>query len=187
MNKYFLNLLLLICFSATGFGQTKVVLVNGDAKLVELSGSDVTTIKKDLPRHMRGYEKPSYDLFKKRSPLAELSSPVAVNELGGDIVPSSKSESISNAIYFDSNSAILTDQAIAALKRWSTELKSKGNQTVLLKSFYKEGNTKSQQLVANRLDACKRYLELNGVQSSLIFTTFTGADNLVDYITVNLQ
>ena len=159
----------------------KVVLVNGEAAAVELEGSQVTAINRQLPNYMRGFIKPGSDIFLK-APLFPGEEAAVAEDTGVE-----KPVLLANAVFFENNSAILSNKTIESLKKYAQTAQKNGPKTIILKSWYEVGNENSQELVNNRLEACKEFLEINGVQGSLIFTSFTGADEETDYVTVTFQ
>ncbi|MBT8229681.1 MAG: hypothetical protein KJO50_05430 [Bacteroidia bacterium] len=171
-----------ISFSYT---QEKVILVNGNATKVELEGSKIVAIRGQLPNYMRGYIKPKSDIFKKTMPLSERE---AYQGAESEIETFEPLPLVAeNALYFNENMATLTDNTMTALKRYAQTVKSGEARTVSLKAWYTLGDTSSQRLVANRLDACKSFLEVNGVPSNLIFTSFTAAGELSEYVEITFQ
>ncbi len=163
-----------------------VVLVNGNATKVDLDGSDVVALHEELPRYMRGFEKAPYDGFMKTMPLSNIED-IIVAEDSGDIIYENDPSLPPNALYFDPDLATLTKSTIAALKNYATMIKESNSKSVILKSWYKLGDINSQELISNRLEACKQYLEINGIQGSLIFTSFTASKNATDYVSINYQ
>lgn len=185
MFRYLLSILFLAVSLSASFSQEKVVLVNGNATKVELDGSTIIAIHEKVPGYMRGYIKPKSDIFKKTMPLSDRESYKGADAEIEIFEP--LPIVAENALYFDQNMATLTDNTMTALKKHAETIKSGGVKTVSLKAWYKLGDESSQHLVANRLDACKRFLELNGVQSNLIFTSFTAAKDISEYVEISFQ
>ena len=185
MNKSIINLIGLLFIASVSMSQ-KVVLINGNAAQVELNGSEVVSISKIMPDYMIGYKKAPADAFKKNNPIAEPEN-VYVAEDTGQAIPGITTDSALNEMTFAANKATLTDSTMEALKRYARKILEEKSSSVSLKSWHKLDDPVSQQLASNRLDACKRFLEINGVQGSLIFTSFTATHNPVDYVTISLQ
>ena len=138
-----------------------------------------------MPGYMAGYIKPSKDLFTLVEPQLEseanliaAAEPTEVPELP---------IKLANSLDFEAGSAILSNEAIADIQKFAHKAKSGGNKTIILQAYYKTGDTSSQELTINRLDACKQLLQINGVQSSLIFTTFSGSNSPGDSVSVTFQ
>ena len=184
MNNKLIMLILVLLFAGSTQAQ-KVVLINGNAKKVTIKNGEITAIEKDMPGYMAGYLKPSKDIFTLMdlqlaadSALIAEAQPTEVNALP---------VKLANSLEFESGSAILTSQTVATIKQYADKIKSGEQKTIILQSYYKTGDTSSQELTINRLEACKQLLEINGVQGSLIFTTFSGSNSPGDFVSVTFQ
>ncbi|NNE26629.1 MAG: hypothetical protein HKN09_07280 [Saprospiraceae bacterium] len=184
MNTKLIMLILVLLFAGSTQAQT-VVLVNGNAKRVALKNGEIVSIDKDMPGYMAGYIKPKNDIFTLVNPQLESSEELLAATEPTEV--EARPIKLANSLEFESGSAILSNETIEAIKQYAEKAKSEPNKTIILQAYYKTGDTSSQDLTLNRLDACKQLLELNGVQSSLIFTTFSGSNAPGDYVDVTFQ
>lgn len=173
----------LICASMLT-GQSTIVLINEVPTRVEVDNGELTSINETVPSYMRGYEKAPGDAFRKLWPGEVLPARAADSNESGAAVASEEAD---HALNFRAYSSSLTAKTKANLDKLAEEIKSKGSSTVLLKSSYKVGDLSSQQLTINRLKACKDYLEANGIQGSIILTSFTGEETQANHVTADIK
>jgi hypothetical protein len=182
-NNYLFIFLLFASFLS---GQSTVVLINEVPTRVEIDGGEITAINEKVPSYMRGYEKSPKDAFRKLWPGEDL--PVlADNQTDGDAIAESNAVLPKEAISFKANSYELGEDTKANLAKLAQQIREENRTSVVLKSWYKIGDFQSQDLTINRLDACKDFLVTNGVQGSLIVTSFTGTEKQVNHVQATLK
>ncbi len=192
-------LLSLVLTTHLGISQSAVILINEKPTRVVLKNGDIAEVKNLVPRYMDGYKRSPKDDFIKL-PFEFLNDNRAMASSTSDtpvIEEFIVSESVNNenyeeditdsedkAVYFDFDSAILTAEALEAIKSYSTEIKENKIQSILLKSWYKSGDSNSYELINNRLTACRQYLEANGVPSNLILTSTVGSNRESRFVSI---
>lgn len=193
-----LPFLFVICaflFTTNAHSQV-IVLINEVATRVDHVDGDLEKLYEEIPDYMDGFEKSPYDMFTKVPPrlLSELtaSNDIAVVERtktadANNLVDSDKTEEDNNAIYFKSNSVTIGKKYTTKIGDFSKEVTSGKARSVLLKSWYKTDDDASQDLAKQRLEACKKYMEKEGVPSNLILTSVIGSNKASNYVSVLLQ
>lgn len=188
---------MLTLFTQLGLTQSAIVLINEQPTRVKLEDGEITTVYEKVPNHMDGFAKAPEDAFSKLE-LSQFNADVpavADNDTTESdtediqILDDSHLEvaNIDESVNFDYDSAILTPGALTTIKSYASVIKSNDKYTVMLKSWYKSGDQRSQELVKNRLDACKAYLEANGVPSNIIVTSMIGSNRESKFVSVILN
>ncbi len=90
-------------------------------------------------------------------------------------------------ILFESKSALLITTALKDLDGYADKIKAGEASSVVLESFYRRGDRKSEELVKNRMEACKQYLELKGVPINIIATNISQSMRETEKISVTLR
>lgn len=174
-----------------------IVLLNGVPTKVMLEGTKIVSIGESVDAHMAGYaaatteieysdnpdfiDATSTDSYRKPSSTAIASTPVTsapTAAVDTPTPPKVKPEAVlpavekplvaGNYFNFSGNSALLSASAIDQIKEYSQKILTGEASSVLLESFFDASNKRSEELVQNRLDACKRYFEVNGIANNLV-------------------
>ena len=169
--------------------KTAIGLINEQPMRLFIKDGEITEIKSLVPGYMAGYQKAPVDNFQKVAlqPIEyfKASDSVAVAALKGGNAKTDKA--LSQSINFDFESAILSDLALETIEACAELLKSGSARSILLKSWYKDGDQQSEELVSNRLEACRQYLETKGVASNIILTSLIGSGRESRFISVVLN
>jgi len=184
--------------------KTAIVLINEQPTRVVIKDGEITEIKSLVPGYMTGYQKAQADKFQK-VPLQSIeylkaSDSVVIaaykgeNSIPDSIAPEDKTstatksdKALSQSVNFDFESAILSDLALETIEAYAELLNSGSARSILLKSWYKDGDQKSEELVRNRLAACRQYLETRGVASNIILTSLIGSNRESRIVSVVLN
>ena len=167
----FLSLTVIVFMYCGIMNAQKTVLVNGEATLVTLSNNDIASVKGSKANHMSGYAQPSSDIYKKVKPRignsvpSTRTIPAPVSNTKEPLMRNTESVS-----FADGNSDV-SAEAKKYLNSVAKSVKSGEVKTILLKTWYKSGDTDNISLTRRRLDSCKRFLESKGVVSNLILTS----------------
>jgi len=195
------NIILILGFSFASFvlsAQT-VVLINGVPTKVVMEGTEIIEVQGEAAGYLSGFETTvtqgdSFQYAELR--LNQASTPATA---AAPLVQAPKEKVISKSVsanspivsgnYFNFPvaSAILSSQAIKDIKQYSSQVKSGKASSILLESFHLANDKKSIDLTRNRLDACKRYFEINGVSSSVIVTNLYPNDSQSDKVSVTIR
>ena len=178
-----------------GIAQTTVVLINEKPTRVKLQDGEIAAVYNEVPGYMKGYKKSPADAFQKLDiKLIEggidSDTPVAAEELPNDVAPEATTSFDTSSdlpepyVNFDSGSAILTDASLTTIQSFASAMKSGNRKSILLKSWFKSGDGGSQELIQNRLDACRAYLESQGVPSNRILTSLIGSNRESKFVSV---
>ena len=185
--------------------KTAIGLINEQPMRLLIKDGEITEIKSLVPGYMAGYQKAPVDNFQKEAlqPIEyfKASDSVAVAALKGGNAKTDNNlvvdettatvhktdKALSQSINFDFESAILSDLALETIEACAELLKSGSARSILLKSWYKEGDQQSEELVSNRLEACRQYLETKGVASNIILTSLIGSGRESRFISVVLN
>ena len=165
--------------------QSTIVLINEIPTKVDLNGSEITSINEKVPSYMNGYRNSPKSEFRRIWPgeVVDIKAMVSVDPpVAEESIPEQE-----EAIRFEESSFVLSSTTKDNLDKLVEQIKTQNSNTVLLKSWYKLGDTGSQELTINRLDACKSYLESKGVQGSIIITSFTGAESQTDFVSSDIK
>lgn len=92
-----------------------------------------------------------------------------------------------NYFKFDRNSALLSELAINEIKDYADKITNGTSSSVTLQAFYRTNSKRSEQLIKNRLDACQKYFELNGVAKSAINVEMVAEAKQSDKVSVIIQ
>ena len=184
MNIKLITLIVVLLISGSTQAQN-VVLINGTPQKVTLKNGEITSVDKAMPGYMAGFIKPKSDMFTLMDIYLESEAEIIAEAKPTEV--EALPVKLANSLEFESGSAILTNETISTIKQFAEKATAGGNKTIILQAFYKTGDTESQELTINRLDACKQLFEINGVQSSLIFTTFSGSNSPGDFVSVTFQ
>lgn len=174
-----------------------VVLLNGVPTKVVLEGTRIVSISDEVVSHMGGYATAETKIQYADNPdfigvtasesinLPTVSAPIAsesvttiarpdpIEEKPAKMKPAKMKPAndkflAGNYFNFSGNSALLSEAAISEIKEYAGKITSGEATNVLLESFFEANNVKSEELVQNRLDGCKKYFEVNGVASNII-------------------
>lgn len=184
--------------------KTAIVLINEQPTRVVIKDGEITEIKSLVPGYMSGYQKAPADNFQK-VPLQSIeylkaSDSIVIAAFRGEntitdnkaleekaaVVDKTK-KALSQSINFDFESAILSELALETIEAYAELLNSGSARSILLKSWYKDGDQQSEELVRNRLDACRQYLETRGVASNIILTSLIGSNRESRFVSVVLN
>ena len=179
-------------------GQSAIVLINEQPTRVKIENGEITAVYEKVPNYMDGYKKAPEDAFKKLPLKAITGSQVYVFEdtpepaeinttedTGETIeVDAVEDSELASAIDFNSGSAILSNIALTTIEDYAKQLKNSEVKSILLKSWYRSGDSNSQELVKNRLEACRAYLESQGVASNVILTSLIGSNRESKFVSV---
>lgn len=198
-------LAVLLCTALSANAQkTAVILINEQPTRVVLENGEIAQVKGVVPAHMNGYEAAPRDAFQK-IPLESIEilnpqseTPVALSlaenvpgttEAGttGDTADGSNTATLSKSINFSFESATLSEESLQTIESYAKVLNNRTSKSILLKSWYKDGDARSEELVRNRLDACRQYLETRGVASNIILTSLVGSNRESRFVTVILN
>lgn len=201
MYKITLTSIIILLFGFVGLSAQTVVLINGVPTKVKLNGSEIVKVLGVENNYLAGYAT-SQNEFQTVDPTDPTSaSPVASANTNSTTrsAPSASSPATSqssnstttafsgNYFKFDRNSALLSQLSINEIKDYAKKITSGQASSVILQSFYRTNSQRSEQLVKNRLDACKKYFELNGVSASAITTESIANDRQSDKVSITLQ
>ncbi len=191
-------LILMLSLSPLGISSQSIVLINGIPTKVILDGTEIKEIKGEVSTYMSNFEKTQKankfqyaNLRVNSQGGASLAQDQYVKPATSLVISKSKisdSPIISgNYFKFENDSALLSDLAINDIKDHASKIKSGRATSVLLESFHVAESEKSMELVKNRLDACKKYFEINGVASNSIVTNMYPNDKESDKVSVTLR
>jgi len=170
--------------------QSQTVLVNGEPTRVDLIGSDVTAVNNEVKGYMRGYERPPFDPFKKASPIPSPITRTATRS--SQTVATSKPRTASTPATSVKPEGGLTFEGIttkltASAKEQIKKIKSGEVKSVLLKSWHLAGNKISQNLIKQRLDACRAVFMAEGIGPNVILTSLTAGSEESKKVEVILE
>lgn len=175
------------------FSQT-VVLINGVPTQVVLEGSEIVEIKGEVSNYLAGYEQPTsanafqYSADKNIEQAAAVAESAPRKEKIISKTRTSDSPIVTgNYFKFEPQSALLSDLSINEIKDHASKVKAGKASTVLLESFHIANNKVSIELVQNRLEACKKYFEINGVPSNTIITNMYPNNTESNKVSVTLR
>jgi len=177
-----------------------VILINGVPTQVRLEGTEIVEVKGEAKNYLAGFDSSAVSTgfqyaelrMNQRTPavaeapVRQATKPNVAPSLSSPRAASSPFIS-GNYFKFGSNSALLSDTSLKEIRQYSEKIKSGKASSVLLESFHVDGNASSQELVMNRLEACKNYFEVNGVPSNLIVTNIYPNDKESDKVSVTLR
>ncbi len=174
----------LFLYAATATGQT--ILVNGQATEVEILDKDLKKIKNQVDGYMADYQSPSSDKFTKVSPRLGNQVQVKPEQIQDESVAGS---TISNlkTVSFEGQSTDINMAGKKFLDDIVNTIKSGKSTTILLKTWYKSGDKSNIAITRQRLEACKRYLESEGIVSNLILTSMVAKDDKSSDIAVFMK
>lgn len=197
------NIILIIGLNFTLFtlSAQSVVLINGVPTKVQLDGSEVISVEGEASNYLSGFDTTGTqgDIFQYAElrigntvePEVRTTAPVVAEAPKEKIITKSISTDSpivsGNYFNFAESSAILSSAAIKDIKDYAQKIKAGTASSVLLESFHLANDKKSIDLTRNRLDACKRYFEINGVSSSLIVTNLYPNDRQSEKVSVTLR
>ncbi len=171
-----------------------VVLINGVPTKVILEGTEIKDIKGEVSSYMSGFEKSQkanvfqYARLDQSGSTAGQVQDKSPSSLVISKTKVSESPIISgNYFKFENDSALLSTLAINDIKDHASKVVSGVASSILLESFHLAENEKSIELIRNRLDACKKYFEINGVPSNAIVTNMYPNDKESNKVSVTLR
>ena len=177
-------LLVLCLYACTATGQT--ILVNGQATEVEILDKNLRKVKEKVNGYMVEYQSPSNDKFTKVSPRLNNQVQIKPAQIQNEIVLSS---TISNlkTVSFEGQSSDINMDGKKFLDDIINTIKSGKSSTILLKTWYTSGDKSDIAITRNRLEACKRYLESEGIVSNLILTSMVAKEGKSSDIAVFMK
>lgn len=201
MYKLYLSLVTVMMLAVSLSAQT-VVLINGVPTKVKLEGDKIVDIVGEVNGHLNGFDLGSADMaYSSTDPLiaqnAEESALLAVTDSSTPAPVASTPQPVSNTAVstpvsgnyfkFERNSALLSQLAINEIKDYASKIKAGTASSISLQSFFKESDQRSRELTSNRLEACKKYFEVNGVDVSMISTEMIPNDTQSDKVSITLR
>jgi len=190
--------MILISFIVTGHalsGQS-VILINGEAHQVNLKGQEVTKVTGPVKGHMEGYSS-KQDNFQKASlnntqpnqsiPDRGQVAAAASKKVVTTTVTSSDKIKTGNNLIFKPGSSELDNKAKRQLKLNAADIVTKISKSVLLETSYLRSDKESERLAKDRLEACKAFLEKNGVRSNVIISNSRRADAVANGVSIILR
>jgi len=178
-------ILVVLCFYAgTTTGQT--ILVNGQATEVEILDTDLKKVKEKVSGYMVEYQSPSNDKFTKVSPRLDNQIQTKQVQVQDERVANS---TISNlkTVSFKGQSTDINMDGKKFLDDFVNTIKSGKSSTILLKTWYMSGDKSDIAITRQRLEACKRYLESEGIVSNLILTSMVAKEDKSSDIAVFMK
>lgn len=173
-----------------------VILINGQAYNVTLSGTEVISVKGDSSGYMDGYASKE-DGFQhvdlgSRAPnqskpdKAEVAAAASRKVVTTTVSAPDKIKS-GNKILFNNGSSDLSNEGKKDLKLKAADVVTKIAKSVLLETSYLRNDKESEALAKERLNVCKIYLEKNGVSSNVILSNSRRADSQANSVSVVLR
>lgn len=203
MYKFIFSVLIFCFLGLTVSSAQTVVLINGVPTKVELAGSEIVKVIGVENNYMAGFSNTQNDYQTVDPSTGAVSSPIATTSTSSTITSATTTTSTvisqpvesptaapivsGNYFKFDRNSALLSQLAINEIKDYATKVTSGQASNITLQSFYTTNNKRSEQLTKNRLEACKKYLELNGVSPTAITVESIPNDRQSDKVSITLQ
>ncbi len=201
MRKITLSVILLALVGLAGLSAQTVVLINGVPTKVELNGSEIVKVLGVENNYLAGYATAQNDYQTvdptTRATIATASDNTDLNQTSTTTANASTTEPqgsnnastafSGNYFKFERNSALLSQLSINEIKDYAKKVTTGQASSVTLQSFYRTNSQRSEQLVKNRLDACKKYFELNGVSASAITTESIPNDRQSNKVSITLQ
>lgn len=186
MRHFSLSICVLLIFTCVqvGLAQTKqgVILYNSVPYLAEYTedGKVLKLIEKK-PNYLKGYQ------------LVPTSNSASTPLLASDnqsVAPTSNvgkppSVSISRKfIDFDGGKALLSDVSVKRLDAIIEYLATNPNDKVMIIAHRSDETDRIYQLASNRIDSCKKYLEIKGVSNHQIITNSVYAPSLANKVAI---
>lgn len=175
-----------------------VILINGVPTQVQLDGSDIISVNAEVNGHMSGFDTTSASDggFQYAELRPESTAPVAVQapppppkreKVITKSIPKDSPIVSGDYLRFDADSALLSNSAIDEIKNLAGKLNKGKASSVLLESFHRANSKNSIQLTKNRLEACKKYFEVNGVPPNMIITNMYANDRESSKVSITLR
>ena len=170
-----------------------VVLVNGEAKRVRISGSTIVSIDSSVAGYMAGFTNAQDGFI--HAPLRTEDSPaadvvVATNRSEPIVttkITSTSSIKSSQYILFEHEIAELNKLAKKGIRMRAVDIVAGIARTVLLEGIYNAESKEDKNLIVSRLDNCKSLLEKSGVGSNVIITNLRPGRETSDKISITLR
>lgn len=173
-----------------------VILINGEARSVTLSGTEVISIKGDSAGYMEGYASkddgfqhvelqpgtPNQSVPDRAEVAAARSKKVVTTT-----VSSSDNIKSGNKIMFNEGSSDLSNAGKKDLKLKAADVVTKIAKSVLLETSFIRNDKESEALAKERLNVCKIYLEKNGVSSNVILSNSRRGDKQSNTVSIVLR
>lgn len=179
----FLVVIMAFSMISTITNAQSIVLINGVPTQVTLEGEEVTSIQGTVDNHMAAYDNTTKGDFQKVPARDYNVARDASLELDDDAF----TDVSGNYLKFRTGSAILSNLALNEIKDYADKLNSGQAETIVLESFYKEGDTKDKKLVENRVEACRKMFELNGIGKNLIVTSVSEGKTSTNKVQISLK
>ena len=208
-------LILVFAFSSYGASQAQtIVILNGVPTKVQLEGDKIISVLEEMPNYLDNYQNSASEIQygnvnnAVEGALASTTTPVnttaatqpttVVTETSSKPKPAVETNTeppmtdsaksfTGNYFKFSGNSALLSELSINEIKDYAQKILNGEASSVTLESFYRANSTRSEQLVTNRLDACKKYFELSGVDPNLITINKVADKNQSNKVAVTLN
>ena len=194
MKSFSKILIVVLSFSPMFLSSQTVVLINGVPTKVILEGTEIKDVQGEVSSYMSGYEKnkkTSAFQYAQLNQSGSTAAKVQDNTASALVISKTKvsdSPIVSgNYFKFENDSALLSILAINDIKDHANKIKSGLATSILLESFHLSENEESIELIRNRLDACKKYFEINGVPSNAIVTNMYPNDKESNKVSVTLR
>ena len=201
MGKVLVSTVFFALVGLTFVSAQTVVLINGVPTKVQLSGTEIVKVIGVEDNYMAGFQT-KVDDFKTVdqdvTALATTSAPAPTNTTTQTTNTTSTTTTTTstasntplvagNYFKFERNSALLSQLSINEIKDYAIKVTTGQASSVTLQSFYSSNDPRSEKLTKNRLDACKKYFELNGVSPSAISVESIPNDRQSDKVSITLQ
>ncbi len=169
-----------LSMSSISYAQTAkktVILVNGVATEVMLNADGtIESQSKEVPDYMAGYIKPPANLTR----TVSTSNPI-INEVA------SEKAGTSNIIAFGSDEVALDSKDMESLEALIDQINAADKGFVLLRSTFDKSSTSSDIITQKRVNACKKYLELRGVQPNKILISLEPGNTTSQEVSVFIR
>lgn len=191
-----ISLTVLLLAGAHSISSQDVILINGEAHEVSLSGTEVIAIKGDSSGYMDGYASkddgfqhadlqpgtPNQSIPNRAEVAAARSKKVVTTTMAStDKIKSG------NKIMFNAGSSDLSNAGKKDLKLKAADVVTKIAKSVLLETSFIRNDKESEALAKERLNVCKIYLEKNGVSSNVILSNSRRGDSKSNSVSVVLR
>jgi len=207
-----LTVLTIVLSTLFGSAQT-VVLINGVPTKVTLDGTKIVSVIGPAENHLKNFTSATSEISYASADIDKIngagvsdettSSPTASVSTGtpdtGTVTTTTATTATTtpteskpaalagNYFKFERNSALLSELSINEIKDYADKITNGSASSVTLQAYYRANSKRSEQLIKNRLDACKKYFELNGVSTSAIKIEKLPEEQQSDKVSVLVQ
>lgn len=157
-----------------------VILYNSEPYLAEYTtNGEIVNLIEKKPNYLRGYDvKPTNTGTDGGQAFADV-TPVSNSSVAVDAVSADR-----KFLNFDSDYATLDELSTQRLDRVEKYLNENAQAKVMVTSHKVDESTNSVKLSNNRLDSCKKYLELKGIATDRIILSSVYAPSLKDKVSI---